>query len=275
MKGLPQDRPTTALCWAHRFRDALGDAFAPATVSAYAADVEQAVGAFGLADAEDLDELTVPDVQAWVDGLSVQGARPATVSRKLSSLRLFVRWLRDQGVVREDATLGVRPPPRDRSVRPVDHRLVERTLRATLRLSRLPARDHALLLLLVDVGLKSGEVAGLSVEDFARDGCALRLPDRVVGLTERACEALSVHLGGRRTGPLFLTGRGGRFSRQALWRVLEQRALEARAERLSASALRRSLAARFAAEKSDPKSVAAYLGLSQRTAADLMRRATG
>jgi site-specific recombinase XerC len=116
---------------------------------------------------EDLSDLTaaqvVGSVQRLVPSLCRKRAKVMT-----SALRSFLRYARYQDFIRSDLAACV-PCVADWSVAsipkglPIEH--VKRVLASCNRKSAI-RRDYAILLLLARLGLRAGEVAALTLEDF-------------------------------------------------------------------------------------------------------------
>ena len=90
-----------------------------------------------------------------------------SVSRRMSSLRLFCRFLHSTGRLPHDLASSIQCPPRRRVLPPraLPWPDVQRILRAIDRSTRLGSRDYAMLLLMSLYGLGSAEVIGLKLED--------------------------------------------------------------------------------------------------------------
>jgi site-specific recombinase XerD len=90
-----------------------------------------------------------------------------SVARRMSSLRLFFRFLHSTGRMRHDLASSIQCPPRRRVQPPraLPWSDVQRILRAIDRSTRLGLRDYAMLLLMSLYGLGSAEVIGLKLED--------------------------------------------------------------------------------------------------------------
>ena len=90
-----------------------------------------------------------------------------SVSRRMSSLRLFCRFLHSTGRLPHDLANSIQCPRR-RPVQPpraLPWSDVQRILRAIDRSTRIGSRDYAMLLLMSLYGLGSAEVIGLKLED--------------------------------------------------------------------------------------------------------------
>jgi site-specific recombinase XerD len=121
---------------------------------------------------------------------TVQPAALATVNRKLSALRMFIRWAKDQGLT--DPRLDA-PKPRRRQGRPKPKSLEPDERKALLK--TVEARESTRDALLVRIGLE----AGLRVAEMA----ALRWSD--VKITERKGSLLVRHGKGNKQRAIDLT----------------------------------------------------------------------
>jgi site-specific recombinase XerD len=113
-----------------------------------------------------LKAIHLKDVDAYVLKIRRRYA-VGTVGTILSSLRLFLRFLRITGRLRHDLASSVQGPPRRRvgPPRALPWSDVQRLLRAVDRGTRPGLRDYAMLLLMSLYGLGSAEVVGLKLED--------------------------------------------------------------------------------------------------------------
>jgi integrase/recombinase XerD len=100
-------------------------------------------------------------------------------------------------------------------------------------------RDHALLLLGVQTGLRATELAGLRRQDLQlQDGAWVRCrgkgrKERCTPLTRKTRQVLTVwlrELGGDPTSPVFPSRGGQHLTRGAIWRLVTKHAIAARAQ---------------------------------------------
>src|SRR5258705_5990287 len=226
-----------------RLVNAFLDGLAPTTISAYRRDLEdfrKFVGAENLvAAAERLLTTGLGEANARVltyrADLMRGGRAPATINRRLSSLRALVALARTVGLVPwrlEVKSLRTRPY---RDSRGPERWGVEALLRAAEgQGGRKASRDVALVRLLYDLALRRGEVCQLDVGDVDRPGRRLfvigkgqreKLPITLPDATLRTLQAW-VAAPGETAGPLFLSfdpsGKGpahGRLTGQGLWAI--------------------------------------------------------
>jgi site-specific recombinase XerD len=127
-------------------------------------------------------------------------ARPSTVQTYFGCIRAFVNFCLAEGLLTESPLANVKSPrvPKDQ-IQPLDPSQVQALVDAARR-SRAPERDVALILLLVDTGMRVGELCRLIVTDVDRGAGSLT----VVGKGNK-----------RRTVYM------GAAARRALWRYLE------------------------------------------------------
>lgn len=110
---------------------------------------------------------------------SVPGCRPSRSIQLVAALRSFCRFLRYQGHTEANLEPGV-PSVAHWALADVPKHLsadaVEKVLAACDRKSALGRRDYAILLLLARLGLRAGEVLGLTLEDIDWDSGTITIP---------------------------------------------------------------------------------------------------
>jgi integrase/recombinase XerD len=143
-----------------------------------------------------VDELARPSVRAYSADLGRRGYAPATLSRKLSTLRGFSRFLTGRGVLSADPT-RLLPGPRRRRRLPRVLTLpeVEALLSAADGTEPLALRDRLVFELLYGCGLRSQEVVGLALGDVKAAQAQLIVhgkggKTRIVPIGEEAAAAL-------------------------------------------------------------------------------------
>jgi site-specific recombinase XerD len=106
-------------------------------------------------------------VRTWIADLLAAGAEPATARSRQMALRRFSAWLEEEGEIDRDELLGIKPPKLDTKV--VD-RLTDdacsRLVKACAGRLFIDRRDEAIARLMLETGLRAGEVLGLAVDDI-------------------------------------------------------------------------------------------------------------
>ena len=210
----------------------------PHTRRAYLSDLRQFAAHRGKAFV--LDQTTGVEVRAFL--ASLHGRRgPATLGRKLASLRAFFGFLMREGICKLDPTAGMSAPRLPRRLpRPLP---VDECMGLVDGVPAGPApielRDRALLELLYGAGLRVSELASLDVRDLDLHRGDVRVSgkggkQRVVPLPAAARESLAAWVGSRRAPgilaqPLFTALRRGRGAPRRLGprdvrRIVERRA---------------------------------------------------
>ncbi len=219
---------------------------APASVAAYRRDLaayEEFLDGRGCSIADSSAEI-LADYLAF---LAAAGRRPASIARALAALRGMHRFCCDERGATADPTEQVRGP---RLPSPIPKALseeeTERLLGAVTGAGPYELRDRAILELLYATGVRISELAGLSLADLDLDRSLVLVfgkgsKERVVPFGRHAAAALGAWLGAegrqkmaperfaRRTDceAVFISARGRRMTRQAIWAVVRAAAVRA------------------------------------------------
>jgi site-specific recombinase XerD len=207
----------------------------PATVASYSE------GVLGFlrwcAESGTTPELTKETVNGFTTALLDGGAEPATARARHMALRRFAAWLADEGEIDANPLLGMKPPKLDTKVTAAlsDDEL-RRLIKACQGKEFIDVRDMAIVRLMVESGLRAGEVLGMDVSDVSpQDGLATIQRGkggrgRVVPFGPQTATAIDRYLRARRTHrlastpTLWLGGNGQNFKYHGLNRALKRRA---------------------------------------------------
>ena len=206
-----------------------------------------------------------------------RGQQANSVSRRLVAIRVFFRYLVSEGLLQRDVTETM-DSPRLWKVLPdvLTYKEVERLLQAPDRRGRWRLRDRAVVETLYGTGLRISELARLTLEDLRFDAGYLRCmgkgrKERVVPLGGAAMAALREYLNEQRPAlardpaerGVFLTVRGGPFSRKTLWRLIKTLARAAAIEKnVTPHTLRHSFASHLLANGAPLRIIQEMLGHS-------------
>ena len=171
------------------------------TVAAYGSDLSQFLGFAAGSLGKDVTRLRPADlelsvIRAFMAELYRRGQSRASVARKLSALRSFVRYLRREGLIETDpASLAVSPRREQRVPAHLSVDEMSRLLEAPDASSPLGRRDRAILELFYASGLRLAELVGLDVEDVNLAGRIVRVAgkgrkERLVPFNTSAQKAL-------------------------------------------------------------------------------------
>ena len=242
------------------------------TVDAYRRDLTQYQST--------LDDLGVaPNAEAvrvHLSSLRDRGLAPASIARKFASIRAYHRFLITEDLAIADPTATMAAPGRPRSLPKaltVDD--VERLLTTPGTTSEVGRRDTAILEFLYATGCRVSELVGIDVLDLDLETRTVIVTgkgnkQRLIPVGSYALSATVAWLDDRPTirrsgadpGALFLSTRGNRLSRQAVWRIVRLRGLEAGipGDRLSPHVLRHSAATHMVEGGADLRTVQELLG---------------
>ena len=222
-------------------------------------------------------EAEAVDVSDFLAGLATgdRPSSPATVHRKSACLRSFYRHLRREGLRDSDPTAGLSSPRRSRKLPQVLTRgEIERLLSQPRGTGPPALRDRALLEVMYACGLRASEAIGLELDDVDFDDRVLRArgkgsKERIVPMGQAAVRALRNYLERGRPSlvkerpetHLFVNFRGGRLTRQGLYKIVRRHATTAGlADRMSPHTLRHTFATHLLAGGCDLRSVQEMLG---------------
>ena len=246
------------------------------TVEAYLRDVKEFETFLRDRDGENLTGASNTDLIAYLLALKNDGKSSATVNRKISSLRTFYRYARENGLVSEDPAAHIKAPKIERkepeylTVAEVD------SLIALPDRSAKGIRDRAILELLYATGLRVSEIIAMNKDDVnLKMGFIICTGEhgkaRVIPLGRPARVALEEYLQESRgkllrpeeheTEALFVNYTGRRATRQGLWKLLKKYAKQAGMEhKITPQTLRNSFAAHMIQNGADLKSLQELMG---------------
>ena len=204
--------------------------------------------------------------------LSTRRLAPATINRRLSSMRALFGDLVRRGVRAEDPSLVLIGPRRRRRLPdPVTASDCSTLLDGTWNDDVRSLRDHAILELLYGCGLRASEVCDLDESSYDAGAAHLRVigkgdRERLVPVGEPAREALDEWLADGRplvagpSGALLLSVRGRRLSPSDIRRALERRSRTAGIGARSPHALRHAYATHLLEGRAGLREIQELLG---------------
>jgi len=245
------------------------------TLEAYSKDIKAFI--------EFLEGRSLPDLRGvdrrtalqFVKALESKGLSLRSINRSLVAVRGFFRFLVRDGYLEEDPweEMGLPSLPR-RLPEVLTEGEVERLLEQPDPSTPLGMRDGALLELLYGTGMRVSEASDLRLEALQLDLGFVTVKgkggkERVVPLGEVAKERVVLYLKegrpslakGSASPYLFLNPRGGKLSRQGVWKVVKRYALAAGIKtRITPHTLRHSFATHLLRRGADLRFVQAMLG---------------
>lgn len=241
------------------------------TVAAYTRDLSQ-FAEFSAYRGKALRSLREPDVVAFLGDLRKHGQAESSISRKLSAIKMFARFLVSETVLEEDFTEAIESRRGERKLpEPLTVPRVSRLLASPNVRKPRDLRDRALFELMYSSGLRVGEVVSVKRSDidlqkgfvqvFGKGG-----KERIVPVGEVAVAWITRHLQSMEKrdnkSEYLFPGRSGRpLVRQEVWRAIKQHARRAGiGQRVTPHTLRHSFATHLLRRGADLRSIQEMLG---------------
>ncbi|MBI2018181.1 tyrosine-type recombinase/integrase [Candidatus Daviesbacteria bacterium] len=192
-----------------------GKSRATATILAYGKDIAQLIDHLKKAGKDDASVVQTEDLQSFMDKLSKENYTAKSISRKTNSTKTFFKFLQTTGVISGDPANALAHPKFENKPPRILSKLEYRAVRDG---ARSDIRMLAVIELLLQTGIRIGELAQLRLEDINLDEqSTLHVPpfegtnERTVPLTKSAADAVRKYLEIRTKTPshsLFVTKTG-------------------------------------------------------------------
>jgi integrase/recombinase XerC len=202
----------------------------------------------------------------------MDGLKKISLCRHLSSIRSFLKFLRNEGWIARDIGALV-PLPKVKQKLPEFLRVdeIEDLIEAPDASTVLGRRDRALFELIYGCGLRVSEAVGLNLSDIDFTGGWIKVlgkgsKERMIPLAEAAASALREMLLDRniQSAPLFTNFRGTRLTTRSVARILTKHLLRiAASHMISPHGLRHSFATHLLANGADLRGIQELLGHSR------------
>lgn len=244
------------------------------TVEAYARDLGK-FSRFLEKKGWGLEEAGPVGIREFLSWLSGQKLESRTIARQIVTLRHFYRYLRRENFVESNPTENLESP-RIWKILPkyLSQEEVETLLAQPPADTPLGLRDRAMLELLYGTGLRVSELISLHVADVHLDAGYVHAfgkgnKQRIVPVGKLAIAAVEKYLAGvrgrllgsRASGYLFVSRRGGKLTRQAVWLLLSRYGrLAGLRKQVTPHLLRHSFATHLLARGADLRSLQMMLG---------------
>jgi integrase/recombinase XerC len=199
------------------------------TLKAYRRDLDSFTAFLGQQHIDDLGDVTVHVIRAYVAQRHRNGTSPRSIQRTLSAIRALFDYLERENEARHNPARGVRAPrvrrrlPNVLDADQVSHLLAPRD--GDSRSELVNVRDIAMLELFYSSGLRLSELVGMNVGDLDLEEGMVRVvgkgdKERRVPVGGEAREALVKWLdlrgGPNRDAPLFVSVRGTRIHQRSV-----------------------------------------------------------
>lgn len=187
-----------------------------------------------------LKKITLDDIHAFVSYLAVDlRAKPATRARKISSIRIFFKYLTAKvHILSENPAQDLETPKQGK--RMPKYLSLEESRKildvADNEDNRNHERDYAITTLFLNCGLRLSELVGINIPDIEFDECKMTVigkgnKERTIYLNKACMKAISEYLNNARPrnnikydskNALFLSERRERISRRTVQLIIEK-----------------------------------------------------
>lgn len=271
----PAAKPKSSEHWATAFVEYLrGECrLAENSVAAYQRDIHRF---HTWCTGRDITKLTITDFADFAGWLHELKLAPASIARHIVGLRMFLRYLQLEGVLKDNlAELLGSQKLWERVPEVLSPELVEQFLAAPQKFDPYWRRDRALLELLYATGCRASEISGLQLNDLHLEEryCVCHgkgNKQRVVPLGEAAADSVREYLrderptlvqGSTATTWVLVSRSGKRLRREAIWELVKKYALRSGMPgTISPHTLRHSFATHLLSGGADLRQVQEMLG---------------
>lgn len=189
---------------------------ATATILAYGKDVSQLVSYLNKKQITQVTSVLPEHIEAFKENLAENKYTTKSISRKLNSVKTYFRWLKTKELIETDPAAAI-PHPRYTLTPPKI--LTKMEYRALRDATRDDARAAAIVELLLQTGMRIGELARLNLEDIRKNNQVyIRAYEshtsRTIPLNKAAKKALERYMNFRpqaKSNSLFITKTGRTF----------------------------------------------------------------
>jgi len=247
------------------------------TCAAYARDLRffsQYLKKRGISAAGDVKR---EDIAGFLGEQRSEGRKSTTRARRATAIKVFFKFLRERRFVAKNPAELLEPPKKAKALpRVLSEEETFRMLDKVDGTDPRDLRDRAMLEVMYGCGLRVSELCAMKTEDIIADGELLRVigkgsKERIVPIGRAAGRALVAYLASARdvftkgdlsVGHVFVTRLKKPFTRQAVFKLIRERALAAgiAPERISPHVLRHCFASHMLQHGADIRAIQELLG---------------
>lgn len=244
------------------------------TIEAYSRDLLGFINHLSEINISDVGAVAPLDIVKYIGKLRESGISPRSSARKLTTIRMFYRFLNAEGYTKDNPTLLVELPKGiSRLPKAMSLEMVDMLLSAPDTKKPLGLRDKAMFELLYATGLRVSELVSLKVGDVNLDVGYLMAygkgsKERIVPMGESAQVWVKEYILNARSrlckghSETLFTNRSGRgLTRQGFWKVIKSYARKAKINiSITPHTLRHSFATHLLERGADLRSLQMMLG---------------
>lgn len=206
------------------------------TIASYTLDLRRYIDFLEGRGITDLDRIREHDVTKFLALLRGMGLSPRSLSRNLSSIKMFHKFLTREGTTKNDPTQNIDTPKHSKILPDVlNQDEVEAILRQPNTVEQLGKRDKAILETMYATGMRVSEVITLRQSNVYHEDEIVRIfgkgsKERLVPIGKSALKWINRYIqevrgtllkNGTGRDVLFLNSRGKPMSRMAVWNIVK------------------------------------------------------
>jgi integrase/recombinase XerD len=253
----------------------VGRGYGPNTVGGYRNDLKGFLAYLEGRGLGDPESVTAGEVEGFLTGLAEEGLKPVSRARKLSAVKGFFAYLRDEGLVSKNPAYQIKGPKLDKPLpKPLGREQMETLIGAPNLATSEGLLNRAMIEVVYAGGLRVTEMCQLTLGQLRLADGFLRVTgkgakERLVPLGETAAMWLGRYL--KEVRPLFagakserrevfLNPKGAPITRNHFYRLISRLAREAGLPEASPHTLRHSFATHLLEGGADLRAVQTMLG---------------
>ncbi len=211
----------------------------PNTLASYQRDVKNFIIYLQYSQIVSFNQINIDVVNSYIDSLKKEKKSPSTISRNLSSLRCFFKYLLAVKKIPFNPMIGVKNQRKESTALPsaLTNKDVDVLLSSPDTTTIKGIRDKAMLEVLYATGIRVSELLSIKVNDINLDVGYILInrngdKERAVPLYPIAIQAVSLYLHNSRplleqkhinnNNILFLNSHGQAMTRQGFWKIIKQ-----------------------------------------------------
>ncbi len=224
---------------------------------------------------DDVKDVTVDDVKKYFAYMKKMGYNASSMSRELSSIRAFHKFLHIEGIVKENVTVSISTPKKDKKLPTVLS--VEEVMRILELLNDdgpYNARNHAMIEVMYACGLRVSELVNLKISELHLTSKLISTTgkgskERIIPINDYATKVLKNYLiehrpklAKKQSSPyVFLNNLGEPISRQSFFKLVKKLCEDAKIDKeISPHTLRHSFATHLLEAGTDLRLIQEMLG---------------
>lgn len=246
------------------------------TLISYRCDLMKFIDFMKQSQIQDINKVTITNLNAYIMSLEKEGVATATISRKIVSLKSFFQYLCQNNRMKENPTTFLKPPAIEKKLPMVlSVQQIDTLLQQPSGTMPKEIRDKAMLELLYATGIRVSEMLRLKIQDINMQLDYIQCQDKGKGravpfgitakrsLERYLADGREQLLNGRETDALFVNCNGKEMSRQGFWKIVKQyRERAGIQEEITPHTLRHSFAMHLIENGADLNAVQEMMGHS-------------